>query len=233
MEKKYSIWYEFLLPIFGVIIFLTGYLVLKYTANTPILYNTIKTPWGIITSMFIFDGDGNVVDYAIYALVFCAANVRYSRFMRVKRYLLSIWVSLLSAVIGNVINLIVYWLSAPNGYSLGQSGIVYGFMGALAFIALFDILFYLSYSYHKRKKEISTFNIKRGGSEKARGLVTCVFTVLLFGITIIFLVVDFPLFFSVAPGVDSFLHFISFLSGFLIASVYIILFGDKLWWLRL
>ena len=79
MERKYSGIYEFLLIFFGIIVFSVGYAVKKYSANISIFYDSLKTPWGIVTAPFVYDGVANAVVYAFFVILFIAANAAYSR----------------------------------------------------------------------------------------------------------------------------------------------------------
>ena len=138
--KKFTALHEFLLIFFGIIVFSVGYTVKHYVANLPILYNSLKTPWGVITGLFVYDGVENAIFYAFFAFLFIATNAAYARSLRVYRYLLTMAVSLAAALIANIADLAVFVVKYPNGFGVGQSGILYGFMGA---IALFDFMVYL------------------------------------------------------------------------------------------
>lgn len=230
MERKYGAWYEFLPIIFGIFVFLVGYVVLKYSPNIASLYVSTKTPWGVITAMFIDDGAANGESYAFLAFLFIAANAAYSRSLRVGRYLVSIGNSLAAGLVANLVNLVLFVVKVPNGYSLGQSGIVYGFWGTIGIMAFSDLFMYAKFFFRKiRKKDIRAIVKNRTGG-RVRMAITYVFTIILFLFTFVYVFADLPAFFSFAPGVDSFVHIISFGAGGMMTLYVLYRHWDQLFW---
>ena len=230
MERKYAAFYEFMPIFFGMVVFSVGYAVKHYVVNLSILYNSLKTPWGIVTALFVYDGVENAIIYAFFAILFIAANAAYARCLRVDRYTLTLTVSLVAALTGNIADLAVFVVKYPNGFGVGQSGIVYGFMGAIGAIAFFDFLMYLLLAVRKvRKKPIGLIMKNRTGG-RLRRIVTYIFTTLTLLFTVIYAIADLPAFFSVAPGVDSFVHVASFGTGALISLYLVYRHRDRLLW---
>ncbi len=228
--KKYSPLFEFFPIFFGIIVFAIGYAVKIHFTNIAILYDSLKTPWGVITSMFVYDGDGNIVAYALFAGLFMGANAAYDRSIRVNRYLLVICSSIFAAIIANISNLGLYAVVNQNGSAYGQSGIVYGLIGAVTAITLFDFGIYLLILYRRARKQPIALRIKKISDRKSRKVTTSTFVVFTLLFTVIYVIIDPFNFFSVAPGVDSFVHLISF-GGGAIASIYILYkYKERLMW---
>jgi hypothetical protein len=233
MERNYSILYEFLPFIFGVVVFLSGYAVARYSPDISNLYDPLKTPWGVITAMLIYDGEANGESYAILAFLFILENAAYRRYLRVGRYIVSVWASLVAPLIANIVDLALYVAKEPSGYSFGQSGIVYGFWGSIGAVAYIDLYLYVTFFFRKvRKRDIGNETRNRSGG-KWRKYTTYVFTVFLFLFTFVYPIVDFPAFFSVAPGVDSLVHLISFLAGLIITIFFLYKCRDQMLWVSI
>ena len=230
MERKYPDFYEFFLILFGMIVFSAGYAVRYYSANMSILYNSLKTPWGVVTALFVYDGVDNAIVYAFFVILFIAANAAYGRSLRVERYFLTTGASLVAAVIGNIASLGLFVVKYPNGFDVGQSGIVYGFIGAIAAIAFFDIVFYLLLAIKKVRKKPPRIIMKNRVGGRLRRAITYIFTTLTFLFTIVYAVADFPAFFSVAPGIDSLVHIVSFLAGAIVSSYLLYRYRDRMLW---
>lgn len=228
MERKYPDFYEFFLILFGMIVFSAGYAVRYYSANISILYNSLKTPWGVVTALFVYDGVDNAIVYAFFVILFIAANAAYGRSLRVERYILTTGASLVAAIIGNIASLGLFVVKYPNGFDVGQSGIVYGFMGAIGIIAFSDIFLYCQQEIKKiRKKPLGTIMKNRVGG-RLRRVITYIFTTLTFLFTFVYAVADHPAFFSVAPGIDSLVHVVSFGAGAIVSLYILYRYGDRM-----
>ncbi len=230
MERKYAAFDEFVPIFFGIVVFSVGYAVKQYVVNLSMLYNSLKTPWGIVTALFVYDGAENAIIYAFFAILFIAANAAYSRSLRVDRYFLTMAVSLIAALIGNIADLVVFVVKYPNGFGVGQSGIVYGFMGAIGATAFFDFLIYLLLAVRKVRKRPLGLIMKNRTGGRLRRVITYIFTTLTLLLTVVYAIADLPAFFSVAPGVDSFVHVASFGTGALISLYLAYRYRDRLLW---
>lgn len=208
-----------------------GYAVRTYYNDLPLLYNSVKTPWGIITSAFVYDGAGNVEYYGLYASVFIASNAAYVRSLRVSRYLVVTGFSLISAIIANLINLGSYALNNPNGFDYGQSGIVYGFIGSMAIFIFFDVAFYLLIAIRKAINKSSGFEEIKTVKSKFRKVLTYIFTTISFCLTFVYLLINRSSFFSVGPGVDSLVHAISFVTGLVLPFIIIWRYKERFPWI--
>ena len=195
------------------------------------LYNSLKTPWGVITAMFVYDGSANIVVYALFASFFIGANAAYDRSIRVDRYSLTICLSICAAIIANIANLGLYAIVNQNSSAYGQSGIVYGFMGAVTAITLFDFLIYSLILIRRVRKHPIGLRIRKISVRKFRKVTTSMFVVLILLFTIVYAFIDPRNFFSVAPGVDSFVHLISFGSGAIISVCLLYKYREKLMWI--
>ena len=230
-ERNYSFLYEFILIFFGIVVFSIGYAVKTYCDDLPLLYNSLKTPWGIITAAFVYDGAGNIESYAVYASVFMASNAAYVRSMRVPRYFVVTAFSLISAILGNLINLGLYVVKYPNGFDYGQSGIVYGFIGSMAIFIFFDFTFYLLMTIRKAIKKSSGIKKISTVKSKFRKILTYFFTTISFGLTFVYLIIDRSSFFSIGPGVDAFVHAISFAIGVILSLIMILRYKERVLWI--
>ncbi len=221
LGKPHSVLYEFILIFYGIIVFSIGYVVKAHFTNVAILYDSLKTPWGVITAMFVYDGDANIIVYALFADFFIGANAAYDRSIRAKRYLLTICLSICAALLADIANLGLYALSNRNGSGFGQSGIVYGFIGAVTAVTLFDFLTYLLILIRRVRKKPIGFRMRKMSDRRSRRVTTGIFTIFILLFSIFYALIDPRNFFSIAPGVDSFVHLVSFAIG-AIFSIYLI-----------
>jgi len=90
------------------------------------------TPWGVATSLFLFDGPKNMVLYGVLAMAFVEANFRETSNEKLRRSAI-----LLASSFGAAIGANYLWMSTvPAGnLSFGQSGVVYSFFGTMLAVA--------------------------------------------------------------------------------------------------
>ncbi|KAA8922160.1 hypothetical protein [Thermoplasma sp.] len=203
---------ESYLFIFAALFFSIGYLVARFYPEPISLYVSPNTPWGIFTSLLIYDGSGNVKFFLIFAFLFSAANAAHNRDLRVRRIILSMEASVLGAVIANFLNLLLYLFTEPNGSSYGQSGVVYGLMGAAGSMALFDMTMYImtAAEHAKRNDGSSSVLIE---SSYPRIAVSLTGLMIILSLTFIYSAIDIQAFYSIRSGIDSFVHSMAFASS--------------------
>ena len=178
----------------------------------------------------MYDGDGNIVAYSFFASFFIGVNAAYDRSIRANRYSLAICLSIFSAIIANISNLVLYVIVNKNGSAYGQSGIVYGFMGAVTAMTFFDFLIYLLIFIRRVRKHPIGLKIKKISNRKSRKVATSTFMVFTLLFTIVYVLIDPLNFFSVAPGVDSFVHLISFGTGAIVSVGILYKYKERLMW---
>lgn len=151
--------YDALFILNGFIFILIGMVVtipfiLFHMSLAPIS-DSIKSPWGIITSNFVYDGSGNLEGYILYMSLFLATSSAYCYKNRKKRYLAIIYSMYLGGVIANGLWLYTMFTQGSTVTSAGESSIIYAFIGACFAIILIDtaiIIFGLPHDKIFKKK---------------------------------------------------------------------------------
>lgn len=100
--------------------------------------NSIKSPWGIITSNFVYDGSGNLEAYILYMSPFLATSSAYGYGTRKKRYLTIIYSMYVGGVIANGLWLYTMLTQSNSVTSAGESSVIYAFIGACFALILID-----------------------------------------------------------------------------------------------
>jgi hypothetical protein len=116
---------------------------------------SIKSPWGIITSNFVYDGSGNLEAYILYTFLFLATSLAYGYGTRKKRYLTIIYSMFIGGVIANTLWLYTMFTQNNTITSAGESSVIYSLIGACFAIVLIDvfiIIFGLLYNKLFKKK---------------------------------------------------------------------------------
>ncbi len=204
---------ESLLFLFALFFFLLGYLISSYPGADR-LFNSVRTPWGFLTSIFIYDGSGNVEYFVIFAILFSAANISHTREFRIRRTILALSASIAGSIIANLLDLALFFFTDPAASSYGQSGVVYGLMGSAASMALLDIIFYILVPMGQLKRKDSSQEYGMIGH--ARNILSIVSLALIFLLTFVFMALDIKAFYSIRPGIDSFVHAMAFGSSAII-----------------
>lgn len=194
--------------LFGVSVFLPALSVSANavpTCNSTMLCTNGATPWGVITSLFIYDGWQNAPAYffILGSYVWFSDSVQQRvRFARANFVSILIFAA---AIVANAL-----WVIAkPLAYSWGPSGVVYALWGALFAFALADGL-----PHHPRSINPRTWYQNKENRDAAVG------NLVLFASTAFVLVLDPPLFLSAGPGINAFAHAVSFLAGYFGAQAY-------------
>ena len=173
------------------------------------------TPWGVITSLFVYNGVNHFVSNTIaiigYTLIFTAIN--YNDEYRRRHSFFLLFTAFFIAILSNLL-----WIHLhPDIPSVGSSGIGYATLGIDMGFALFNITYYIfrritQYKIVKREKTILNFILNL--------IVFCFFIALYFYMPRIF--------FSISPNVNIFIHKISFPIGFTATMLYLIYMLPKL-----
>ncbi|CAC11864.1 hypothetical membrane protein [Thermoplasma acidophilum] len=199
--------------LFALFFFLLGYLISSYPGADR-LFNSVRTPWGFLTSIFIYDGSGNVEYFLIFAILFSAANISHARELRIKRTAVALLASVLGSIIANLLDLALFFFTDPAASSYGQSGVVYGLMGSAASMALLDIIFYILVAMGQLRHNDSSPD--QGPVGHARNILSIASLALIFLLTFVFMALDIKAFYSIRPGIDSFVHAMAFGSSAII-----------------
>ena len=128
----------------AIFVFLSVIITIHYENNISAISASIQTPWGIVTSNFIFDGLNNVGTYIFYLLLLYLSNIQYQLEVRKKRYLSTVCSMFVSAIAANGIWLYMSYLSNSGITSGGESAVIFGFVGACFSLFLTDSLINLS-----------------------------------------------------------------------------------------
>jgi membrane associated rhomboid family serine protease len=181
---------------------LTTYIIyFAYPALNEVLAASSRTPWGVVTSIFVHGGFehlwDNLLFLFLYMLLFCFSNFLILQSEKRKRVSFSLTVIFMMAVISNLI----WVVFVPNTSVIGSSGIVYAFMGVLMGFSLLNSL--------------EILNLKRCDKKNRKYLLAMVVSNLCIFLMFFLQILSSPqTFLNVAPKVNSSIHDMSFLGGF-------------------
>lgn len=172
------------------------------------------TPWGVATSIFLYDGWTNVPAYFGLLVAYAGLSDKAGQTERLKRARFGSIVIFVPALIANML-----WIHfLPSAYTLGPSGVVYAMWGMMLAFTLFDGL-----PNHPTSIDPRTWYKDRKERSSAMGSLA------FFGLTAFMLVSNPSGFLSAGPGVNVFAHGVSFLGGYCSAYVYRWTRGRGLW----
>ena len=163
------------------------------------------SPWGVVTSVFLYDGWTNVPVYFAILLIYSSFSDNVESDERRRRaHFTSI------AIFGAAFTANALWmLVRPLTYSLGPSGVVYSLWGVLLAFTLFDGM----------PKQPRSLNPRTWyGDKKERS--SAVGNLAIFASTAIVLALEPEEFLSAGPGINVFAHAIGFLGGYFSAQAY-------------
>jgi hypothetical protein len=198
----------------GMFLFLPSLVLFPVTSSYPnalemcrqtLLCSARISPWGIVTSLFIYDSWANFVLYAILVIFFILTQFLISEGERRKR---QIFLSVVMYIIAIVVNL-VWIVLAPSSGTYGPSGVLYAAWGVVSGFALFNGL-----SLDQVTRRLRIFSQNRVIRAWA---VVNLFTIAVF---VLYLGSDTSLFLSESRGVNLFAHGMSFLGGFFATYAY-------------
>jgi hypothetical protein len=163
------------------------------------------TPWGIATSVFLFDGWANIPVFLGILLMYTAFTGNVEGQERQSRARFTTVVMFGAAMMANML-----WLLAkPLTYSWGPSGVIYSMWGVLLAFALFDAM----------PKTAKSLNPRTWYSSKQER-IAAMDNLVVFSSTAIFLFLEPGQFLSAGPGINVFVHGVGFLGGFFSAQGY-------------
>lgn len=200
-------------------IFLTFILILAVSAvicvasfESPslnyVLAASLKTPWGIVTSLFVHGGGiehltSNMLALFSSFLLFALSNSSFSDTEKKRRILFLLIAVFSTAIVSNLFCIIL----VPRISSTGSSGMVFASQGVL-------MAFSLSNSFEISR--LGTCNKK----DRKSLLTICLMNLLVFSSFFLQILLIPRIFLNVAPNVNVFVHSVAFLCSFCLASLY-------------
>lgn len=173
--------------------------------NGELLCTHGTTLWGIVTSVFIYDSWTNIPSYFAILVVYAQFSDQLNPSERRRRAKFSAIAIFVAAFVANAL-----WVRLlPSTYSWGPSGVVYALWGMMLAFTLFDGMPRSPMgldprTWYKDKKE----------RKAAFGSLA------MFAATAVMLVTEPSVFLSAGPGINVFVHGMSFMGGYLGAYVY-------------
>jgi len=182
-----------------------------FSINVVALANSIRTPWGIVTSIFVHASSDHLFSNLLWLftnfLNFFAANIVFDeKDITAKCKFLSV-----SSFVGGVCANIYCLFAMPTSVSAGSSGLIYSFAGGVMATAMFNIILLARELFVRRDWKFFTpllINVY---------IVTCFLVSLALGNLN---------FFSVAPENNSTAHVFGFFFGLVASLIF------ELWPLR-
>jgi membrane associated rhomboid family serine protease len=159
----------------------------------------------VFTSVFLYDGWENAPVYFLLLVSYVAFSDVLQPGERRKRAHFTSVIVFATAILANIL-----WLIAkPLTYSWGASGVVYALWGVLTAFTIIDGL-----PKYARSADPRTWYPNKKERDSAVGNLA------IFSSTALFLILDPTQFISSGPGINSFVHAVSFLGGYLSIQVY-------------
>jgi len=197
----------------GVILFIPNLLTLPLGnwslspgfCNSIMLCTHDTSPWGVVTSVFLYDSWLNIPAYFLILVAYVSPSDYLKSDERRKRARFALVAMLFSAFLANSL-----WLLAkPATFSWGASGVVYGLWGVLLAFTLGDGM----------PNQIKSWDIKTWYKNRSEARFA-ISNLVLFASTALVIVTEPGVFLSSGPGVNVFAHGISFLGGFFVTELY-------------
>ena len=201
----------------GLVFFVIGEVIkISMGENVSIIGNSIKTPWGIVTSNFIYDGINNMEWYALFYISLFLSSIAYRSRVKRLRYLASLYSMFLAAIFANAIWLITIYINGSSLNNVGESAVVFGFVGACFSLFVLDSFATLSGFISKRlfRRELRTTSLK-SDSKYRRWIGFSVSSFFLLAI-VADLVNARVSFFNLSPRVNYLVHILAFSIGSII-----------------
>jgi len=173
--------------------------------NAVALCTNGATPWGVVTSVFLYDSWMNVPAYFAILTAYISFSDRIEPKERRARARFASGAMFLAAITANVI----WVLAKPATYSWGPSGVVYALWGILFAFVFFD-------GMPKQPKSLDPRSWYK--DKKERNFAVSNLT--MFAVTAAFMVLEPAQFLSAGPNINSFAHGIGFLGGYSLAYAY-------------
>ncbi len=191
----------------------------SFPATMCLLSDSPRTPWGIVTSMFVHGSFwphylSNMISLFTFALVFALTNDSMPAEERRSRQMVFIFSMFLSGALANVVFL---W---TKGFGYGASGLVYAAWGITSVFCLFNALLRDRQSQDVVPCHSDSPNLRRARRNRLANFV--VFVVL---IGTVFLSPTF--FLAAGPGVNVLVHALSFLFAFMGTAVWCLVHDNR------
>ena len=184
---------------------LTPFMPILQTCNHTNLCSSSSTPWGVVTSIFLFDGWNNAGLYLQLLIIFGISNFILPANDVKRRSIFAISVIYASAVV----SAILWLLLRPESESFGPSAVVYAFIGVTLGMSVFNAI--------PRGKTLKDF---RGYYSNFATKALSILNILLLGLVLAFILLSPNVFLSVGPNVNVFEHGVSFLMAFALVYAY-------------
>ncbi len=197
----------------GVILFLPSILApsLANLSAAPTICGALmlcthgSTPWGAVTSVFLYDAWANIPAYFAILATYVAFSDSIGPDERRNRGRFAAVTIFPVATLANVL----WMLARPTTYSWGPSGVVYALWGILFAFTLQDGL-----PQHAKHLDPRTwYNSKKETSSALSNLA-------IFAATAMIMVVEPAQFLSAGPNINVFAHGVSFLGGYFLTNAY-------------
>ena len=190
-----------------------------FDQKVVLLANSISTPWGIITSNFVYDGFQNIYAILLFLVLLYLTNFSFGLKLRKARYMATIVGMFFGGFFANLLWFAEMLQIGSTVTSIGQSGVIYGFWGACFSLFLFDtISIVISKVTKLTGRSSSNIEILKSSRKKFRwggGLSS-----ILLSIIVIADLYDGQIaFFSELPGINYFVHIIAFLTGMIVCVI--------------
>ena len=181
---------------------------LSFPAITDVLSASSRTPWGIVTSVFVHGGGAghlvvNLLVLFVFLILFSVSNINSKTRQKRAMIIFVLTTIFIVAIISNFL-----WVELfPENTSSGSSGVVFAAEGVTMAFSL--------------SNTITTFRFgKRGGNEEKRVQALWMLNFLVFFSIFLQIILNPREFLNVAPNVNSFVHGTSFLTGFCLSGIW-------------
>lgn len=179
---------------------------LMYPGLNDFLAASRTTPWGIFTSLFVHTGIEhyvfNVSSLFLFCMLFAVCNSFLSENQKRRRMYFFIATSFCSAVIANLVWIILI----PQTGTLGASGLVYASEGIILGFTVFNSLGIMNWKAYKTKDRFARLVI----ASNLAVLVAIVFEIVL----------SASVFLGVGAGVNAGVHGLAFISGYGVTALF-------------
>lgn len=210
------------LLVVGLFYFLVCVYVTEFIPNLSRYYLSPKTPIGIFTSLFVYDGWTNIVVFMGVGIFYYISNLYVPEENQMKRTW-SITLAIFSAaILANYL-----WLfTDPSKPSIGQSGVVYALIGVMMIFALHNVFTLNKDSLKYIWKSLKT----RHKAHLNKLELSAVMSIPVFAIFFYQIVSSPSVFLSKGTNINYFVHGVSFLLAFYVFApliLYVERFGEK------
>ena len=182
---------------------------LVYPGLNDVLAASGRTPWGIVTSLFVHDGiehlSFNMISLFVFSLVFASSNSFLSETEKKRRIHFFFIVSFSAAILSNLL-----WITLiPQIGTIGASGTVYASEGVMMGFCMMNSLNMLDWAKYKTKGKYPRLVIA--------------FNLLVLISLLLQILFSAGTFLNVGAGVNAAVHGLAFLFSFFLAAFWILL----------